>query len=84
MFRTKSANLQEEGFQIARAFEKYCSHAERGFLGVGEALAKAQVQSNPVKLSQNDLSAVALAKAEAKTQKDRSHTDYLPAWLQYF
>jgi len=27
--------------------KKYCSPAERGFLGLGEALAKAQVSENP-------------------------------------
>jgi len=40
--------------------KKYCSHAERGFLGFGEALAKEQVRST-LRLSRN----------EAKTQKDR-------------
>jgi len=38
--------------RIARAWsmerlKKYCSPAERGFLGLGEALAKAQVSENP-------------------------------------
>jgi hypothetical protein len=28
--------------------KKNCSHAERGFLGFGEALAKEQVPSNPL------------------------------------
>jgi hypothetical protein len=28
--------------------KKFCSHSERGFLGVGEALAKEQVQGDPV------------------------------------
>jgi cysteine desulfurase/selenocysteine lyase len=32
----------------AERLKKYCSRSERGFLGFGEALAKEQVQSNPV------------------------------------
>jgi hypothetical protein len=45
--------------------KKYCSHSKRGFLGSGEASAKEQAQE-ALQLSRNDLSAVALAKAEAK------------------
>jgi hypothetical protein len=43
--------------------KKNCSHAERGFWGFGEALAKAQV-CKTLKLSRN----------EAKTPKDRFFT----------
>jgi hypothetical protein len=42
--------------EILEHLKKKCSHAERGFLGFGEASAKEQVQSNPVtepKRSQN-------------------------------
>jgi hypothetical protein len=62
--------------------KKYCSHSERGFLSSSEASAKEQAQV-VLQLSRNDLSAVALAKAEARTQKDRS-LFCLVEWLQCF
>ena len=37
-----------EAVKALERFKKYCSRVERGFLGLGEALAKAQVSENPV------------------------------------
>jgi hypothetical protein len=58
---------------VLERLEKYCSRAERGFLGFGEALAKEQVCNNPV----------TEPKRSPKSKKTASYF-FTPAWLQYF